>query len=117
MTLNPGAALQHRGGLSDAQRPLESGMHREAVAEEHRHPHRRGVDRQVRQVEHPPRLLPETPLLARHAVRLQRIDLRNHVEGDLAAERPTACAFLPLSMATVSPASSSMAPRPLPDTA
>src|SRR5476651_2086507 len=63
-------------------------MHREAMAEEYRHPDRGRVDRQPWQLEHPPTLLPQPSLLARHPIRLQSINLGYDVEGDLAAERP-----------------------------
>src|SRR5882762_1106104 len=64
-------------------------MHCQTMAEEHRHPHRRRVDREARQIEHAAALLPQAPLLAGCAIRLQSIHLRNYIEGDLAAKRPS----------------------------
>ncbi len=64
----------------------KGGVYGQAMAEEYRYPNRRGVDREARQIEHPPHLLPQTALFARHAVGVQHVHLGNDIECDLPPE-------------------------------
>jgi hypothetical protein len=79
--------VQHFQRRGDRHRLLEGGVHRQAVAKEDRHPDGGGVDRELGRAEQARRLLREAALLARYAVLVQLVDLRDHVEGDLTAER------------------------------
>ena len=111
-----GNSLEESGSTSESPLPrcntsaapatrhgaLEAGMHGEAVAEKHRHTHRRRIDLKLRTAEDSLGFLPQAPLLARVCPSSSSASTWGMTLNAICRPKARPRAFLPLSMATVS---------------